>query len=118
MEGLGLIAICTFNLSNRRLQDFYQRSCLLQIQFKLCVCNDGFIWNGWRLERLAMDVQIGVDIPNFEIDVDLPPPSRTSLNSRKSVNQENDGHEEEQIHRRTNHWLHQAGRGRHADQGA
>jgi hypothetical protein len=34
---------------------------------------------------------------------DLPPASRTSVISRKSVNQENDGHEEEQIHRRTNH---------------
>jgi putative transposase len=31
----------------------------------------------------------------------------------KSVNQENDGHEEEQIHRRTDHRVHQAGCGRH-----
>ena len=29
---------------------------------------------------------------------DLPPSCRTIVISRKSVNQENDGHEEEQIH--------------------
>ena len=29
--------------------------------------------------------------------VDLPPTNRTSLNSKKSVNQENDGHENQQI---------------------
>jgi len=50
---------------------------------------------------------------------DLPPTSRTRLKLVKSVNhQENDGHEEEQIHRGTDHRLPQAGRGRHADQGA
>jgi len=49
---------------------------------------------------------------------DLPPASRTSLKLVKSVTQENDGHEEEQIHRRTNHRVHQTGRGWHADQGA
>jgi len=52
------------------------------------------------------------------IAFDLPPFSRTSVISRKSVNQESDGHEEEQIHRRTDHRVHQAGSGRHADQGA
>ncbi len=31
----------------------------------------------------------------------------------KSVTQENDGDEEEQIHGRANHWLPQAGRGGH-----
>ena len=52
-------------------------------------------------------------------EVDLPPASRTKLKLVKSVNhQENDGHEEEQIHRGTDHRLPQAGRGRHADQGA
>jgi transposase InsO family protein len=41
---------------------------------------------------------------------DLPPTSRTKLKLVKSVNhQENDGHEEEQIHRGTNHRLPQAG---------
>ena len=40
---------------------------------------------------------------------DLPPSCRTSLKLVKSVNQENDGHEEEQVHRRTNHRLHPAG---------
>lgn len=43
------------------------------------------------------------------IDFDLPPASRTNLNSRKSVTMENDGYEEEQIQRRANHWVHQAG---------
>jgi hypothetical protein len=32
-------------------------------------------------------------------DTDLPPTSRTSIKFVKSVNQENDGHEEEQIYR-------------------
>ncbi|MBP7532539.1 MAG: hypothetical protein KA775_12020, partial [Ottowia sp.] len=42
---------------------------------------------------------------------DLPPTSRTRLKLVKSVNhQENDGHEEEQIHRGTDHRLPQAGR--------
>ena len=42
--------------------------------------------------------------------IDLPPASRTSLKLVKSVNhQENDGHEEEQIHRGTDHQLPQAG---------
>jgi hypothetical protein len=41
---------------------------------------------------------------------DLPPTSRTKLKLVKSVNhQENDGHEEEQIHRGTDHRLPQAG---------
>lgn len=44
-----------------------------------------------------------------EIDGDLPPASRTSAISGKSVNMENDGYEEEQIYRRANHRVHQAG---------
>lgn len=40
---------------------------------------------------------------------DLPPTSRTKLRLVKSVNLEQDGHEEEQIYRRTDHWLSQAG---------
>jgi hypothetical protein len=49
---------------------------------------------------------------------DLPPTSRTSLKLVKSVNHpENDGHEEEQIHRRTDHRVPAAGRGWPADQG-
>ena len=34
----------------------------------------------------------------FSLVFDLPPPSRTTVNSKKSVNQENDGYEEKQIH--------------------
>jgi len=34
----------------------------------------------------------------FEGAPDLPPPSRTTVISKKSVNQENDGYEEKQIH--------------------
>jgi transposase InsO family protein len=49
---------------------------------------------------------------------DLPPTSRTRLKLVKSVNhQENDGYEDQQIQRRTDHWLSQASRGRAADQG-
>ena len=51
--------------------------------------------------------------------LDLPPPSRASLKLVKSVNQpENDGYEEEQIQRGTDHWVPSTGRGRHAYQGA
>ena len=42
---------------------------------------------------------------------DLPPTSRTKLRLVQSVKQEQDGHEEEQIYRRTNHWLPQTSRG-------
>ena len=44
-----------------------------------------------------------------ELKCDLPPTSRTSVISGKSVNMENDGYEEEQIHRRANHRVHQTG---------
>ena len=47
---------------------------------------------------------------------DLPPANRTSLNSKKFVNQENDGHKNQQIQRRANHWLFEAGRSGYADQ--
>ena len=46
-------------------------------------------------------------------DIDLPPTSPTNVKLAKSVTQENDGDEEEQIHGRANHWLPQAGRGGH-----
>ncbi len=48
---------------------------------------------------------------------DLPPASRTNIKFVKSVTMENDGHEKEQIYRRTNHWVLAASRSRHADQG-
>jgi SAM-dependent methyltransferase len=52
------------------------------------------------------------------VKIDLPPTSRTSLKLVKSVNHpENDGHEEEQIHRRTDHRVPAPGRGRPTDQG-
>jgi hypothetical protein len=35
----------------------------------------------------------------IHVPADLPPTSRTSIKFVKSVNQENDGHEEEQIYR-------------------
>lgn len=35
--------------------------------------------------------------------IDLPPTSRTTVNERSPSTQENDGHEEEQIQRRTGH---------------
>jgi IS5 family transposase len=45
---------------------------------------------------------------------DLPPACRTSVKVVESVFQENDGPEEEQIHRRADHWVLEAGRGRSA----
>jgi len=66
-----------------------------------------------RTDRSAKDIHNSVHICLFRFD--LPPPSRTILNDRKSVNQENDGHEEKQIHRGADHRLHQAGRGWNAE---
>lgn len=48
---------------------------------------------------------------------DLPPTSRTKLRLVKSVKLEQDGHEKEQIYRRTDHWLSQTGRGWYDSQG-
>jgi len=50
------------------------------------------------------------EIAGRRVVSDLPPTSRTSLKLVKSVNQpENDGHEEEQIQRRTDHRVPAAG---------
>jgi hypothetical protein len=51
------------------------------------------------------------------IAFDLLPINRTSHFSKKSINPENDGHENKQIQRRANHWFSAAGRSRYADQG-
>ena len=71
----------------------------------------------WELPD-AKESAISTYLENTDFrDDDLPPTSRTSIKFVKSVNQENDGHEEEQIYRRADHWLSEAGRGRHPDQG-
>lgn len=44
---------------------------------------------------------------------DLPPTSHTTVNERSPSTQENDGHEEEQVQQRTNHWFLATGRSRH-----
>ncbi|ALT77853.1 hypothetical protein AT984_12330 [Paucibacter sp. KCTC 42545] len=49
------------------------------------------------LRRFAADCLINVARAASGV-IDLHPPSRTSVMERKSINQENDGHEEEQIH--------------------
>ena len=51
------------------------------------------------------------------IAYDLPPINRTSHFSKKSVDMENDGHENEQILRRADHWISEASRSRYANQG-
>jgi L-serine dehydratase len=56
-------------------------------------------------------------VPGATDTGDLPPINRTSYFSKKSINPENDGHENKQIQRRANHWLSAAGRSGHADQG-
>lgn len=40
-----------------------------------------------------------------ECELDLPPLSRTNRMEVRSVNQENDGYEEESIYRATDRWL-------------
>ena len=59
----------------------------------------------------VVDVQlVSESMSKYEgIANDLPPTSRTKLRLVKSVKLEQDGHEEEQIYRRTDHWLSQAG---------
>ena len=66
----------------------------------------------WSEENVCVCVQdngCGMD--------DLPPITRTSHSSKKSINPENDGHENKQIQRRENHWLSAPSRSGHADQG-
>jgi len=53
----------------------------------------------WHFEKVSV----------LYVGIDLPPTSRTKLRLVKSVKLEQDGHEEEQIYRRTDHWLSQAG---------
>jgi hypothetical protein len=74
------------------------------------------------VDNNTADGNDGTDtLSNFEFlefsDLDLPPASRTNLKFVRSVTMENDGHEEEQIYRRTNHWVLAASRSRRADQG-
>ncbi|MGC4059944.1 MAG: hypothetical protein QM749_03450 [Aquabacterium sp.] len=42
--------------------------------------------------------------------IDLLPPNRTILMEARSINMENDGHEEESIHRAADHWFPEASR--------
>jgi hypothetical protein len=49
--------------------------------------------------------------------IDLPPPSHATVKVAKSVNLENDGHENQQVQRGTDHGVPQAGGGRRAGQG-
>lgn len=66
------------------------------------------------LERVNAQFHISAnDIVAIRHCNDLPPASRTTVNERSPSTQENDGHEEEQVQRRTNHWLLATGRGRH-----
>ena len=69
---------------------------------------------GARLEAWAECLHAG--IPKG-VAGDLPPTNRTSYSSKKSINPENDGHENKQIQRRADHWFPAAGRGWDADQG-
>ena len=83
------------------------------------VVSDGELEIVGRDARAVIDEAKAAGVYVYAGRIDLPPTSRTRLKLVKSVNhQENDGHEEEQIHRGTDHRLPQAGRGRHADQGA
>ena len=63
------------------------------------------------------DLAFGQGQPPGAGAIDLPPNSRTNVKFVKSVTMENDGHEEEQIYRRTDHWFLEAGRSGHANQG-
>jgi hypothetical protein len=58
-----------------------------------------------------------VTLQEYQALADLPPSNRTNVKFVKSVTMENDGHEKEQIYRRTDHWVLAASRSRHADQG-
>jgi hypothetical protein len=52
-----------------------------------------------RVEVAIALAALGAVIALAGVAADLPPTSRTSIKFVKSVNQENDGHEEEQIYR-------------------
>ena len=51
-----------------------------------------------QLPHETVPVLVNAQECEFEGAPDLPPPSRTTVISKKSVNQENDGYEEKQIH--------------------
>jgi hypothetical protein len=56
-------------------------------------------------EKVMLEV-CGWSVPaGFASPADLPPTNRTKLRLVKSVTMEQYGHEEEQIYRRTDHWL-------------
>jgi hypothetical protein len=54
------------------------------------------------------------DVQPVPSSIDLPPPSHATVKVAKSVNLENDGHENQQIQRGTDHRVPQASRGRRA----
>ena len=73
---------------------------------------------GVVIETIVIQAKLTDGFGETAVDkFDLPPASRTKVKFVKSVTMENDGHEEEQIYRRTNHWVLAASRSRHADQG-
>ncbi len=59
-------------------------------------------WSGEK-EFLMVKISARRDLP------DLPPVNRTSYFSKKSINPENDGHENKQIQRSADHWFPAAG---------
>jgi hypothetical protein len=67
----------------------------------------------WLFGSANKSLLVGKTLPGADQllskSLDLPPLSRTNVMERKSINQENDGHEEEQIHPGTDHWIPQAG---------
>lgn len=70
-------------------------------------------WRDAKIEKLTFVSEISITATKFELvrlnrpsDFgDLPPPSRTSIKVAKSINPENDGHEEEQIHLPGQFWV-------------
>ena len=105
-------ARCTAQSSRTKLQ--CGRPALKTSKTQKCQFHGGGLTSGKQTEKGRSRIA-AAHYKHGESD--LPPPSRTNVKFVNSVVMENDGHEEEQIYRRTDHWVLAASRSRHADQG-
>ena len=92
-------------------QDFLRDHKLICSMSRRGNCHDNAVAESFfqllKRERIRRQIYLTRDA------ADLPPTSHTTVNERSPSTQENDGHEEEQVQRRTNHWLLETGRSRH-----
>src|SRR5690606_26546751 len=87
---LGVAAMLLAHTSSSKLAMSWRCACQSTIS--------RFRWNHINVSRRGC-------LPAMNCSIDLPPLSRTNRMEVRSVNQENDGYEEESIYRATDRWL-------------